>query len=370
MIRQGIRQSGGLSFARFMELALYQPEHGYYERAPRVVGRGGDFYTSVSVGGLFGELLGRHFAGILRGLDPKADRQVVEAGAHDGKLARDILNFWREHEPDTAAGAEYWIIEPSVRRRGWQQETLAEHAGRVRWFESVAALPESGVNGIIFANELLDAFPVRRVGWDAPAKRWFEWGVVEAGDAFAWCRLADAEPIDLPLELPPELLTVLPDGFTTEIGPAAVTWWRAATGKLRAGQLLTLDYGLSAEEFFRPERAQGTLRAYREHRLETDVLGHVGEQDLTAHVNFTAVQRAGEAAGLRTVGLTSQTQFLTAIAEPTWKQGGFPEWTSQRVRQFQTLTHPEHLGRAFRVLVQVAENSKVQAPSSKQQGKG
>ena len=154
-------------------------------------------------------------------------------------------------------------------------------------------------------------------------------------------------------EMPAELLAALPDGYTIEICPEAAVWWQQAAGKLHTGKLLTIDYGFPAEHFFTPERRHGTLRAYHRHHANSDLLAHPGEQDLTAHVNFTALQRAGEAAGLQTEGLYSQERFLTGIAGRTWSpEAHFGEWTSARKRQFQTLTHPEHLGRPFSVLVQ------------------
>jgi SAM-dependent MidA family methyltransferase len=150
-----------------------------------------------------------------------------------------------------------------------------------------------------------------------------------------------------------ELLDVLPDGFTVEISPAAEQWWREAASVLESGRLVTLDYGLTADEFFAPERRAGTVRAYCHHRSGGDVLAHPGEQDITAHVNFTAIQAAGESSGLRTEAFLTQAQFLTGIAARIWKGGAsFGEWTPERTRQFQTLTHPEHLGQSFRVLVQ------------------
>jgi len=150
-----------------------------------------------------------------------------------------------------------------------------------------------------------------------------------------------------------ELQAVLSDGFTTEVSPAAATWWRQAASCLERGRLLTFDYGLAADDFFLPQRANGTLRAYHRHQLSTDVLENVGEQDLTAHVNFTALQSAGEYVGLKTEGLQSQTEFLTRIAGQAWKpEAGFGQWTPERTRQFQTLTHPDLLGRPFKVLIQ------------------
>jgi SAM-dependent MidA family methyltransferase len=153
-----------------------------------------------------------------------------------------------------------------------------------------------------------------------------------------------------------ELLHVLPDGFSVEISPAAAEWWQAAAKALGRGKLLTFDYGLTAEEILAPERAEGTLRGYYQHRPSHDVLAHPGEEDITAHVNFTAIQGAGESAGLETETFLTQSQFLTQIAARVWNEdSSFGEWTPERTRQFQTLTHPEHLGRSFRVLIQSRE---------------
>jgi SAM-dependent MidA family methyltransferase len=153
--------------------------------------------------------------------------------------------------------------------------------------------------------------------------------------------------------LPEDLAAALPDGFTTEICPEAQEWWRDAGRWLQRGRLVTFDYGLRAEEFFVPHRAQGTLRAYRRHHLNTESIAQPGEQDLTAHVNFSALQQAGEAERLKTEIFSSQSQFLMRIFERAQKApGDFGEWTHERTRQFQTLTHPDHLGRNFHVLVQ------------------
>ena len=294
---------------------------------------------------------------------------MIEAGAHNGELARDILIWLREHRASLFARLEYGIVEPSARRQEWQRRTLAEFGEKVRWFPDLASLREPApapgrfprsafrvprLAGVLFSNELLDATPVHRLGWDAQRREWFEWGVALDGDQFVWARLP--EPLHasrFTLHAPPELLAVLPNGFTTEICPAAADWWREAASVLDCGKLVTLDYGLTALEFFAPHRRDGTLRAYRQHQVSGDVLANPGEQDLTAHVNFTAIQAAGEAAGLTTESFLTQAQFLVRIAEQTWRDtGSFGEWDADRLRQFKTLTHPEHLGRPFRVLVQ------------------
>jgi len=459
IIRREIATRGIISFARFMELALYCPVYGFYEQEGDTIGRRGHYYTNVSTGKLFGELLAFQFAEWLAafGVPPsggslRPDRlkaghqteapacQIVEAGAHDGRLAKDILSWLRLRRPELFEKIAYWIVEPSARRQEWQRETLKEFAPRIRWLAHLEApcakagtvgenwqlaignWKSSAVQGVIFSNELLDAMPVHRFGWDAGEHKWFAWGVTIVDGKFVWTRLGESTVLSPQSivctpprsadslvretarregdartwlsalrDLPRELLDVLPDGFTTEVCPAAEAWWRTAAAALARGKLLTIDYGLTGDEWFAPERRAGTLRAYHHHHLSSDVLQNPGAQDMTAHVNFTALQRAGEAAGLQTDGLFTQPQFLTKIAERVWRAscqneffGGtssaspklgtvFPgesgarvtcpsgkdlrsagagEWAPDQTRQFQTLIHPEHLGRSFRVLVQ------------------
>jgi SAM-dependent MidA family methyltransferase len=363
-ILQEIQKCGPIPFSRFMELALYCPDSGFYEAEADRIGRRGDFYTSVSTGSLFGELLAFDFSEKLFSLQsqcPALPLQLVEAGAHDGKLTRDILTWLRDRRPDQFKRISYVIIEPSAKRRVWQQHTLHEFADTVRWLDELPKPARSDseplINGILFSNELLDAFPVRRIGWDTQTRTWFEWGVESDGANFSWTRLnlavADAAQLQTQVTCPPEILDVLPNGFTTEICPAAAQWWTHATVALGAGWLLTADYGLTNEELFQPHRTQGTLRSYFKHRLVPDVLSHPGEQDITAHVDFSAIRAAGETALLSTEFFGTQAAWLTRIMAETLKAGtGFGEWDAARTRQFQTLTHPEFLGRAFRVLVQ------------------
>ncbi len=344
-----------MPFERFMELALYCPNFGYYERSNATVGRKGDFFTSVSVGSLFGELLAFQFAKWMEDMTSNR-RQILEAGAHDGRLAADILNWLQEQQKDIFEAVEYWILEPSLNRRTVQEATLKEFGGKVQWFESWDAMPETGVCGIIFANELLDAMPVRRVGWDAAQRKWFEWGVELTGEEFRWAKM----PADNSLEtdiiswnLPQGLLEVLPDGFTTEAGRAATAWWRQAVDFLKEGKLLTFDYGLEREEFFAPERKDGTLRTYHRHHLGTDLLARPGEQDITAQVDFAAIRETGIKAGLETQYIGTQERFLIEIAQAVSRDSGAKtNWLGSHARAFQTLTHPEHLGRSFRILLQ------------------
>ncbi|MGD0813340.1 MAG: SAM-dependent methyltransferase [Verrucomicrobiota bacterium] len=356
LIQEEIRRDGPISFARFMELALYAPGLGYYERQ-REIGRRGDFFTSVSVGPLLGELLGFQFAQWL-GRDGAPNRlHIVEAGAHQGALAADILGWLRKWRPDLLARLEYCLVEASPARRAWQEQTLRDWLPLVKWVSDIAeACPEPG-SRIIFCNEFLDAMPVHRLVWDAAGKKWEE--CVVACEKGAFVSRQAPPPPELAEGLPriaPELAAVLPPGFVLEHSPAAVAWWKKAAATLARGKLLTIDYGLAEQERLRPERSGGTLRTFARHHAGGGLLDNPGECDITAHIDFCAIEEAGRAAGLATEGLMEQGQFLTKILAQTLAEpGGFEAWTPARTRQFQTLTHPDHLGRAFRVLIQSAK---------------
>ena len=345
-----------------MELALYHPKFGYYEEHNLSIGKSGDFFTSVSVGNLFGTLLARQFCDWLIPL-PASRVRIIEIGAHEGRLAVDILSYISKHKHLTNKKLEYCILEPSARRRDWQQKTISQVGHDVKWLESWDQCDQQSVDGIIFSNELLDAFPTHRIRWDAFEKTWFEWGVVIVDEKFTWAKMThtrdsagamiEAENRACGIILPQELLRVLPDGFSVDLCPGARQWWSHAAEKLHHGCLMTMDYGLEVEQFFEPQRVEGTLRGYLGHQLKSDVLSNPGGQDITTMVNFTALRGAGEAAGLETVAYESQSKFLTSILSS--HMGEFaPEFSSNPalVKQFKTLIHPDHLGRAFRVCVQ------------------
>ncbi|MEJ0090009.1 MAG: SAM-dependent methyltransferase [Limisphaerales bacterium] len=293
------------------------------------------------------------------GKKQKSEWKIVEAGAHDGRLAKDVLSWLELNRPNLFEQTGYVIIEPSARRQAWQKETLEAMSPRVRWLSQFNDPAIQRFNGIIFSNELLDAFPVHRFGWNKKNQAWFEWGVGVEDEKFVRekiPRLANELPHSV-RQVPPALLAVLPDDYTVEVSPAAEKWWRQAAGSLARGKLVAIDYGFTEAERFSPARTQGTLRAYFRHHVSDDLLANPGGQDLTAHVNFSTIQQAGEAAGLITESFQTQPQFLTSILEKAMEQKNFGEWNARRTRQFQTLTHPEHLGRAFSVLVQSRCNS-------------
>ena len=241
LIRAEIGDGGPMPFARFMALALYHPEFGYYNKDTGQVGRRGDFVTSVSVGAVFGQLLAFRFAKWLGAINGPV--RIAEAGAHDGRLASDILEWLAANDEPLFSRLTYTIAEPSAKRRSWQAKRLAKFAEKIEWHDTLADTPE--ICGVIFSNELLDAFPAHRIGWDAAKRDWFEWAVGWRDGAFRW------EQIDrdgaawralLPA-WPSELLDVLPGRYTTELSPKANAWWRTAADKLAAGKLIAFDYG-------------------------------------------------------------------------------------------------------------------------------
>lgn len=361
IIDSEIADCGPISFNRFMELALYCPELGFYEKEADNLGRNGDFFTSVSVGPLFGELLAFQFSQWFQASE--ASRlQLIEAGAHDGRLASDVLSWIARQRPEVFEQLRYTILEPSSRRRDWQKRLLSQFSSKLSWIDSLASneCHSPDTLTIVFSNELLDAMPVRRFGWDAAKHEWFEWGVGKDNGRFAWVRLSSnlASTTNLTgagdlKSLAPELLEVLPDGYTVEVSPAAERWWGDAARWLKRGKLVTIDYGFDKTNQLLPERTNGTLRAYRQHQLVEDVLADPGSQDITAHVNFPRIEDAGIVEGLHTERFETQSRFLTCIAAEAWKpDSGYGEWGQKETRQFQTLTHPDHLGNRFRVLVQ------------------
>ena len=342
LIHKEIRSNGVISFEQFMERALYEPGLGYYE-TQRDVGKNGDFFTSVSVGTLFGELLAFQFAQWLESIDGSV--QLIEAGAHNGQLSCDILNALEQWHPNIYRNISVIIVEPSKQHQQWQAEVLMEHKRKVEWH---CKIPKE-LCGIFFCNELLDAFPVQRLGWDADGKTWFEWGVATKDERFVWRRMEN-----LPIRFGCE--EGLSDGYVTVRSTRSEAFWVKVSNASRQGRVMAFDYGLESDAFFVPPRKDGTLRAYYRHQITDDLLARVGEQDLTASVNFTAIRNAGESTGLKSEPMRAQEQFLMGIFEKTLKQPErFPEWTAKRRRQFQTLVHPEHLGRQFQVLQQVRD---------------
>jgi SAM-dependent MidA family methyltransferase len=362
MIAREIRAQGPITFARFMDLALYCPDCGYYEAEADTVGRSGDFITAVSSGELFGQLLAFQFSrwikARLRQHPHSRTVHIVEAGAHDGRLARDILGWIQENCPDLYGALDYWIVEPSTSRRAVQKTTLRQVDDPLRWAISLEDLwrRTGGVRGVIFSNELLDAMPVNRYAWDAHQERWFEWGVGQGSNGFEWCRLPGPSSevrAQLDALCPKAVQAVLPDGYILETSASAGKWWADASKTVEHGWLVTFDYGFKRNELITPERTNGTLRAYSKHRVTDDVLSEPGKQDITAHVDFATIEQIGLDAGLQTHFLDTQSRFIRDVFAEASKPGSpFGDLSAGQTNQLKALLHPDHFGRSFRALIQ------------------
>jgi SAM-dependent MidA family methyltransferase len=350
IIRDEIRARGPMRFDRFMELALYHPEHGYYA-GPRKIGREGDFFTSVSVGPLFGRMLARQARQMADLLDEPIF-WIVEQGAHDGRLACDILEEARRM-PAFFSRLRCLIIEPSSAAAEAQRKTLADFGGKVEWSTDFEKRRNERPAGLFLSNELVDAFPVRLIQRE-PAE-WRERRVMVDGEGpLLWCSTAilDEELREAVHEL---ALPELP-AYRTEIDLIARRWMQDVAGFMRRGYIMTIDYGYPASVYYAPFRHEGTLTCYQEHRQGRNVLAEPGRHDITAHVDFTALAGMGEKAGWRTLALVDQQRFLTGIAHD--ELAGSSVYSPSLVEQLQawrTLTDPGFLGSKFQVLVQAKD---------------
>ncbi|MEM8954760.1 MAG: SAM-dependent methyltransferase [Verrucomicrobiota bacterium] len=344
-IREAIEAAGGvLGFDEFMEMALYDEEWGYYCGDREVTGRGGDFYTSVSVGPLFGAVLASSFVGTWEAMGRPRVFDLVEQGAHDGQLAQDVMAALVERSRACFEAVRYGVVEPLARRRERQMTQLASWGDKVQWWESVEALPERA--GVFFCNELLDAFPFKWVRFEAGA--WWELGVgLEENGFLGWRRREIEAGSELSAEIGRWGLAFA-EGYTTEVNLRMVGWVASVAKALKAGELLVIDYGFREEEYLSNNRVDGTLRCYSTHRAGDDPLASVGGQDITAHVNFTLLERAALAAGLGEMGLTDQHDFVVnAGRELLRAREGVAD--AAFAKQFQTLMHPGMMGRVFKV---------------------
>ena len=344
LLRAEIARRGPIPFRDFMERALYHPEHGYYTSGRAAIGRAGDFFTNVSVGPLFGRLLARQVAEMWGRLGRPRPFAIVEQGAHRGDFAHDALAGLRDLAAECFAAAQYHLVEPSPALAAVQRERLAEFADRTHWHPDLAALPP--FTGVHFSNELLDAFPVHLVKWNGSAwtERYVEW----REGAFAFTDGALSTPS---LVAPLAMLPAVPAGYQTEINLAALAWLDSLAPKLDRGYVLAIDYGFSRDEYYRPERTDGTLSAYASHKREPDPLARPGEIDLTAHVDFTALAEHALTRGLDLLGFTDQHHFIVGLSRLQFDDAAPVTLAAQKeLRALQTLMHPTLMGRSFKAL--------------------
>lgn len=341
LIAGEIAARGPISFARFMELALYEPELGYYASGRAAVGKSGDFFTSVSVGPVFGAVLAGQFLEMWETLGRPEEFTIVEQGANDGQLACDVLAALEETE---LRDARYLIVEPVPALRQLQAGNLAGH--RVAWFDSPAGLPE--FCGVHFSNELFDALPVHVVR--SNGARWDELHVAFSQDGFEWRAAPPAGDVALALASWP----VRPGGHTSEVRLSHRPLLDSLAEKITRGFVLAIDYGMTFARLLEPHRAAGTLSCYREHRRDDNPLAHPGKKDITAHVDFSSLAWDAVAAGFELAGFTDQHHFLVGAAAAMLRALEGPDPSPavrKKLLQLRTLLHPESMGTQFHAIL-------------------
>ncbi len=365
VIAEEIAARGPIPFSRYMELCLYHPDLGYYMRSTEQFGKAGDFYTSSDVHAVFGRLLARQFEEMWRALGRPARLELIELGPGRGLFARDVLDWSAKKFPEFFDALHCTLVERSPQLRQALEARLQPHiaqgkvsvgaelpgkAGQGATQEagesSVPAPPAAAQDVIAFANEFFDALPVE----------------VATGEGELWVEVCDGRFQELFVAPSAALLEYLDRyavhpaaGERVEAGRAALDWMARLAVEVRRGFVLAIDYGYTRDELL-AGRHRSTVMAYREHSASLSPYEAPGEQDITAHVNFTALAAAGEQAGLTRLGLVTQSQFLIGIGEPTQFADAFedcklPQEHAKRALQLKHLVTPAGMGETFQVLV-------------------
>jgi len=294
-----IKEEGPVSFHDFMEMSLYYPQLGYYSSHQNRIGKDGDYFTSSSISPLFGAMIGKQLEEMWSVLGEK-QFTIVEYGAGHGNLSLDILNYLKGNEK-LYDDLNYCIIEKSESMRAKEKNRLQE---KVKWHDSIQEIPE--INGCVISNELVDNFSVHQVVMQDELMEVF---VDYKNDFVEVLRPASKMLADYLAELK----VVLPKGFRTEINLEATHWIKEIACCLKSGYVITIDYGYPSSELYRPYRREGTLLCYHKHQVNDHPYHAIGEQDITSHVNFTALNHWGQKNGLDFCGLTDQAHFLLAL---------------------------------------------------------
>jgi SAM-dependent MidA family methyltransferase len=305
-----------ITFAEYMDLVLYHPEYGYYSSGIVEIGAAGDYFTSVSLGKDFGELLAIQFVEMWKLLGKPVPFTLVEMGAGNGRGAIDILNYLESHHPDLIEVLEYVVIEEAKELIHLQQKNCQEYLSdtiNISWKSWPEVLDDSVV-GCFFSNELIDAFPVHQIRINQ--NKIEEVFLTQTGNQLQeiYGEISSSKILNYF-----ELVTInlsnnnYPNNYRTEVNLAVLNWIEKVATKLHKGYLLTIDYGYPATKYYHPQRRQGTLQCYYQHRRHNNPYINLGYQDITSHVDFTALEKQGELWRLEKIDFTQQGMFLMAL---------------------------------------------------------
>ncbi len=330
-----------------MQMALYDENLGYYAGRTQRVGRKGDFFTSVSVGKLFGNLLASRFVAYWESVGRPVKWRIIELGANDGALGEDILRELRRKSPEAWGALQYLIIEPIKRLRDIQRLRLEEHSEDLVTVQLIEEI-EGSLPGLLFGNEVLDALPFHLLQWSG--KKWHELKVGVGSETLF--ELFSGDPGDA-LQAKgfgrlKECESSLPAGYQTEVRVNFQNFVSKVASCLNDGLMLFIDYGYAAPEYYDPARVTGTMRTYEAHQAGEDPLVRPGDLDITAHVNFSDLADAAGREGWVPNEFENQAAWLTKLAKPLIMEGGLSSGSD--IGQFRTLTHPAGLGARFHAI--------------------
>ena len=350
IIKDRINKNGSISFRDFMNMALYYPELGYYTSPKVKIGGYGDFYTASELDKAFGELLARQFIQIYNEKVKERPFQIVEIGAGKGYLAYDILNYLRNSNPEVFKNTRYIIIEKSPYHIDIQKEILKDFEN-VEWIQDIIDFEDESINGVIFSNELFDSFPVHLIR-KINGKIYEVFITVDDDDNVKEVLKDANEDIIRYID---ELNIKILEGMQTEINLDAKDYIQKIGKKLNKGYVITIDYGYPSVELYKPYRMRGTLLCYHKHKYSENFYENVGLQDITSHVNFSALKYYGRLSGLEFLGFTDQAHFLTNlglldILNELQQKDDYESY--ERINRLKSLVLPKGMGEKFKVLIQ------------------
>lgn len=347
-LTQSIKENGNMSFAEYMQHALYHPDLGYYTNGHHNVGKSGDFFTSVSVGQCFGIILAHRIHQIWLNSNTPAPFHIIEIGANNGQLALDILNQIQTTFPKLYKNIHYHIIEHLPSIQNLQKQKLSQHTAKTTIHSSSKTI--SGKYGIILSNELIDAFPVHLLQLENNI--WHEKTITLKNQTLTF-HLNKNLPKALKTfttSLPP--VEQLPNHYQTEYRPGIDNHIAEITTTLEHPHTITIDYGYTHSSYYTPARKTGTLRCYHQHQADENPLIHPGLKDITAHVDFTQLAKSFIKHQQKITSFATQAHYLTKHAKQ-WLlslENNINQNTLQLIKQFQTLTHPTIMGHQFHIL--------------------
>lgn len=360
-IIEKIKSEGPISFETFMEMALYYPCLGYYAKDSTIIGRVGDFYTSPHMHFLFGAMLGRQMQEMWEIIDKPDDFHIVEIGAGMGYLAKDMLEYLRASsvkcqmsgkEKNIFEHLKYIIVELNPAMKAKQQKLLKEFGDKVAWISCLSELKP--ITGCFLSNELLDAFPVRLVEMQDELKEIY---LSLNGDDLIEIKMACSDEVK---DYFNEFSVKLTYGYRTEVNLNIKDWLNAVNNKLSEGFILTIDYGYSTKDYYSEDRNRGTLLCYYKHRLNENPYENIGEQDITAHVNFSSLKKWGEELGIKTIGFCPQGTYLVSL--------GIDEAINEiyghcpdplEIAKIKGLIFPQGMGESHNVMIQYKGNKEI-----------